>query len=405
MRVATANSYENTISQLNKRQAELSQLQGKISTGKRVQRASDDPVAAVMSEAAQNRLARVQADQRSISTSRTSLTQAESALGNAGSILQDVRDLMISAGNGTYSTKEYKDIAQQLEGMRDQLIAVANQRDSSGRTIFGGLGGTSNPFVETYGPGGQSVQFEGLRGQEATGNTTLPQSFDGHAVFMRVPPGNGSFTLELGATNVGSVYTDPGTVSDPSAVTGQAYSIAFSDASGSMQYSVTNTTTGLPVAGQTAQPYNAGSAIAFDGVSFAVNGSPANGDTLVLAPNSDPTDIFSVIQKTIDTLRGATQSASPQVLHTLSRSMTELDAGHDRILQARSLAGSWLNRAEATESLLADRALAHKAEQSTLEDLDMVQGISDFQNQQTGLQAALQSYAQVQRLSLFQYIS
>jgi flagellar hook-associated protein 3 FlgL len=34
----------------------------------------------------------------------------------------------------------------------------------------------------------------------------------------------------------------------------------------------------------------------------------------------------------------------------------------------------------------------------------MVQGISDFQNQQTGLQAALQSYAQVQRLSLFQYI-
>jgi flagellar hook-associated protein 3 FlgL len=405
MRVSTANSYDNTISQLNKRQAELSKLQGNISTGKRVQRASDDPVAAVMSEAAQNRLSRVQADQRALTTSRTSLTQAESALGSAGGYLQDARDLMISAGNGTYSTKEYKDIALQLEGLREQLIGVANQKDSSGRTLFGGLGGSSNPFVEVFSAAGSGVQFSGLRGQEATGNLTLPQSFDGNAVFMRVPQGNGSFTMALGAANGGGVRTDTGTVTDPSLVTGQAYSIDFSNASGSMQYSVTNTTTGLPVAGQTGQPYNSGSSIAFDGVSFAVTGSPANGDTLALTPNTDPTDIFAVLQKTIDTLRGATQSGSPQVLQTLGQAMTELDAGHDRILQARSLAGSWLNRADATDSLLADRSIAHKAEQANLEDLDMVQGISDFQSQQTGLQAALQSYAQVQRLSLFQYIS
>jgi flagellar hook-associated protein 3 FlgL len=404
MRVATANSYDNTISQLTKRQAELSKLQDSISTGKRVQRASDDPVAAVLSESAQNRLARVESDQRALAASRTSLIQAESALGNAGSLLQDVRDLMVSAGNGTYSPKEYKDIAQQMEGLREQLIGVANQKDSSGRTLFGGLGGTSNPFVEVLGAGGSQVRFDGMRGQEATGNTTLPQSFDGNAVFMRVPPGNGSFTLNLGATNSGGVHTDTGQVINPSAVTGQAYSISFSDAGGSMQYSVTNTTTGVPVAGQTGQPYRAGSAIEFDGVSFAVNGNPADGDTIELAPNADPTDIFAVIQNAIDTLRGATTSNSPQLLQTMGRSMSELDAGHDRMLQARSQAGAWLNRADATEALLADRAVAHKAEQSTLEDLDMVQGISDFQNQQTGLQAALQSYAQVQRLSLFQYI-
>jgi flagellar hook-associated protein 3 FlgL len=285
------------------------------------------------------------------------------------------------------------------------LIGVANQKDSSGRTLFGGLGGSSNPFVEVFSAAGSGVQFSGLRGQEATGNLTLPQSFDGNAVFMRVPQGNGSFTMALGAANGGGVRTDTGTVTDPSLVTGQAYSIDFSNASGSMQYSVTNITTGLPVAGQTGQPYNSGSSIAFDGVSFAVTGSPANGDTLALTPNTDPTDIFAVLQKTIDTLRGATQSGSPQVLQTLGQAMTELDAGHDRILQARSLAGSWLNRADATDSLLADRSIAHKAEQANLEDLDMVQGISDFQSQQTGLQAALQSYAQVQRLSLFQYIS
>ena len=35
----------------------------------------------------------------------------------------------------------------------------------------------------------------------------------------------------------------------------------------------------------------------------------------------------------------------------------------------------------------------------------MVQGISDFQNASVGYEAALKSYAQVQRLSLFNFIS
>ena len=34
----------------------------------------------------------------------------------------------------------------------------------------------------------------------------------------------------------------------------------------------------------------------------------------------------------------------------------------------------------------------------------MLQAISTFQNQQTGYQAALQSYAMVQRMSLFDYV-
>ncbi|AOW12251.1 hypothetical protein LPB72_14925 [Hydrogenophaga crassostreae] len=405
MRVATANSYDNTISQLTKRQAELSALQGQISTGKRVQKASDDPVAAVLSEAAQNRLTRVKADQRALETSKTSITQGESALGQAGEILQDVRDLLVSAGNGSYGPSEYKDIASQIEGMRDQLLAVANQKDSSGRTLFGGLGGAAVPFVDSFGAGGNGVTFQGLRGQEATGDNSLPQSFDGNAVFMRVPQGNGSFVLNTVAGNAGSVRTDTGQVTNPSALTGQNYSISFADNAGTMEYSVTNTTTGLPVAGQTGMPYAQGTSIAFDGLSFVANGTPQTGDAITLDASAPSTDIFKVLQDAVNALRSATSTNPSELIQNIGRSMAELDSGHDRILQARSLAGAWLNRADDTEALLSGRAIAHQTEQSNLEDLDMVQGISDFQNQQTGLQAALQSYAQVQRLSLFQYIS
>lgn len=45
-----------------------------------------------------------------------------------------------------------------------------------------------------------------------------------------------------------------------------------------------------------------------------------------------------------------------------------------------------------------------ETERSTAEDLDMVQAISDFQNRQTGYDAALKAYSLVQRMSLFNYI-
>lgn len=404
MRVATANSYDNTINNLSKRQTDLVDQQNRISTGKRVLKASDDPVSAVLSEAVQNRYARVESDKRALESSRTSLTQAESALGEASELIQDVRTLLVSAGNATYSDRERADIAQQIEGLRERLLGVANQRDSTGRTLFGGLGGSATPFVEAYGPtGGGGVRFDGQRGQEATGNNTLPQSLDGEAIWMQVPQGNGTFVIDLAAGNAGSLRTDTGKVTDPSALTGQDYSIAFADVAGVMQYSVTNTTTGTPVAGMSNVPYVDGSAIEFDGMSFVVSGPPGAGDAIGVVTPTTPTDIFKVMQDAIDALRTTGNGSSRT--HAVGRAMSELDASLDRTLQARSQTGAWLNRADATEALLTGRAVAHKTEQSTLEDLDLIKGISDFQNKQTGLQVALQSYAKVQSLSLFQYIS
>ena len=304
MRVATANSYDNTIAALNKRQADLTTLQEHISTGKRVQRASDDPVAAVLSETAQNRLSRVEADKRSLEASVTSLTQAESALGDAGELIQDVRDLLVAAGNGGYSGNEYKDLAQQIEGLRERLLGVVNQKDSFGRTLFGGLGGSSTPFVELYGPSGAGVvRFDGQRGQEATGANSLPQALDGNAIWMRVPEGNGTFRIDLPAGNTGSVRTDMGQVTNPSALTGNDYSIGFAQVAGVMQYTVTNTTTGTPVAGQVGVPYMSGSSIEFDGMSFQMLGQPASGDTVELHPVTAPTDLFQVMQNAVDALR------------------------------------------------------------------------------------------------------
>ena len=407
MRVTTAYAYDNTIAQLNKRQAELAAKQEHISTGKRVIRASDDPVAAALSEAVQNRLSRVQTDQRALDASRTSIQQAESGLGEAGELIQKVRDLIVAGGNATYGPVEREALAEQIKGLREQFFSVANRQDSAGRSLFGGLGGSTTPFVQTFGATGGDVRFDGQRGQQAAGDNRLPQAMDGEAIWMRVPAGNGTFALELPASNTGSLHSDAGEVTNLSALTGHDYRIDFSGTSGAMQYSVTDVTTGTPVAGQTGVPYSTGATVAFDGMSFQLSGEPQAGDRLDVVPADTPTDIFQVMQDAINALRYDNGGTGDAALRTqdLGRALTELDAGHDRVLLARAQAGEWLNRADSIENLLGNREVDHMTEQSQLEDVDLVKAYSEFKNMELGLQAALQSYASVQKLSLFQYVS
>ncbi len=403
-RISTANQFDRTIQQLGVRQTELAQQQERLSTGKRVQKASDDPVAAALNEASRNRSARIDADLRALEASRTSLQQAESGLAESGELMTRVKELLVSAGNGAYTDAERADIARQLEGLREQLIAVANRTDSNGRTLFGGLGGASVPFVDVYTPSGTGVVFQGLRGQPTPGDSSLPQTLDGDAIWMRVPPGNGSFTLSVPTTNTGSVHTNAGEVVDVSLATGDDYRVDFTLVGNQMQYTLTNATTGVAVPGHSNVPYQSGATLNFDGLSFTLNGNPANGDRVDLTANTAPTDVFSVLRGAINALRHEGVGEVGYRAQELGRAIAEMDTAHDRVLLARGRAGEWLNRADAQEVLMSDRVVDLETEQSRLTDIDLVKGISDFQKQQLALDAALKSYAQVQRLSLFNQI-
>ncbi|MBE0547584.1 MAG: flagellar hook-associated protein 3, partial [Rubrivivax sp.] len=92
------------------------------------------------------------------------------------------------------------------------------------------------------------------------------------------------------------------------------------------------------------------------------------------------------------------------VAQTVSRGLAEIDAGAANLSAWRSRAGETLNRLDALGSRLSQDKLDAQQARSEAEDLDMVQAISDFQNRQTGYEAALKTYSMVQRMSLFDYL-
>ncbi|HBQ65964.1 MAG TPA: flagellar hook-filament junction protein FlgL, partial [Leclercia adecarboxylata] len=122
-----------------------------MSTGKRVNRPSDDPIAAsqavvlsqAQSENSQYTLA------RSFATQRVGLE--ESVLGQVTTALQSAQDKIVYAGNGSLSDNDRSSIATDLQGIRDQLVNLANSTDGNGRYIFAGYKTDAPAFDQTTG--------------------------------------------------------------------------------------------------------------------------------------------------------------------------------------------------------------------------------------------------------------
>ena len=96
---------------------------------------------------------------------------------------------------------------------------------------------------------------------------------------------------------------------------------------------------------------------------------------------------------------------SNAAVQAVGQALGNLDKGLDRIHNVRGYAGELLNRADRITGDQSQRAIQLEADRTRAEDLDMIQGFSDFQNQQVGYEAALKSYSMVQKLSLFNYIA
>lgn len=399
-RVGTANMYDSTINNLGSRQSSLVDLMEKTTAGKRVLRASDDPVAAAQAERARTRITRSENDQRVLGAQRDVIAQGESELGKAHGALQDFRDLLLQAGNGSYDQVARDALVQQMQSLRDQILGYANAKDANGLPIFRGLGSPDTPLQST--PPGSSSQLN--PGQNTGSDNGLPISLDGHAAWLNVPTGNGVFVVNGAATNSGKAWADVGSVTDPSKVTGDSYTLVFAKdpTTGEISYEINSSsaTASNPVVPPT--PYKEGQAIAVGGQQISIKGTPADGDSFIMSPSSR-TDIFSVLDQTIATVKGGA-AGSAALQQGLGRALSELDSGMNRVQAMRSYAGDQLNRADRLESDMKDQALTQEGARSRAEDIDMITALSQVETQKVGLQAALQSYAQMQKLSLFNYI-
>jgi flagellar hook-associated protein 3 FlgL len=411
MRTASANTYDNAIRNITNRQSTLATLQESLTSGKKVNRPSDDPTGAANAERAMTRISRVATEQRALESQRNAIALAESTLGDANDALTQFRTLVVNAGNGVNSGAERKSIAIELQGLRDQIFSLANQKDTNGLPLFSALSSALTPFV---GPRATAPDytFNGLPGQNASNDVSIPFSLDGDAAFMHQPARDGVYNVSV--SNIPSdrtLTTDNVTITDSTLVTGASYQVAITGVDTTttpgttvVTYDLTATPPGTTTS-QTAPGYPSTQAanisvLGMPGLSLNIKGTPAVGDTLNIDPSAS---VFSVLDNAIKDISSAVNNNA--ATQAVTQALHNIDIGIERVSAVRGQAGDLLNRADRISSNQDARNVQLEADRSRAEDMDMVKGISDFQSQQTGFSAALQTYAQVQKLSLFNFIN
>ncbi|MCG1030387.1 flagellar hook-associated protein FlgL [Bacillus amyloliquefaciens] len=151
MRISTQMMYQQNMRGITDSQSKWLSYGEQMSTGKRVNRPSDDPIAA--SQAVVLSQAQAQNSQytlaRSFASQRVGLE--ESVLGQVTTALQSAQDKIVYAGNGSLSDNDRSSIATDLQGIRDQLLNLANSTDGNGRYIFAGYKTDAPAFDQATG--------------------------------------------------------------------------------------------------------------------------------------------------------------------------------------------------------------------------------------------------------------
>ena len=308
-RIATSNAYDSALTNLMSRQDNLTSTQEQMTSGKRVVKASDDPASAARAERARALEDRTTSSQKAVDASNNAMTLTESALGDAGELLQQARELMVSAGDASYSDAERASKASAIAAIRSQLLSVANRPDGQGGFVFSGQGSGGAPFVDQ--PGG--VVFKGVGGSvNVATDEPLPLTLDGGSIWLSANTGNGVFVTKN--TNSTGAWIDSGSVTAPDQITGSTYDIQFSTAGGATTYSVLQD--GNPIS--TGNAYNSGQDITVAGMSFAITGTPADGDDFQTTPSAKTLSVFDALDSAVARLSKPDQSG-PDVQQEIGR--------------------------------------------------------------------------------------
>ena len=113
--------------------------------------------------------------------------------------------------------------------------------------------------------------------------------------------------------------------------------------------------------------------------------------------------LFDTLDQTVAQLQTPGRT-SAQVAQTVFSGLAGIDAVAANLSGWRARAGEALSRIDGIADRLSQGKLDAQRQRSDAEDLDMVQAISDFQNQQSGYDAALKTYSIVQKMTLFDYL-
>lgn len=382
MRVTDRQQVDALLRAIQSIQRNIGDRQEQISSGKRVNRPSDDPAASERINQFRNVLRTTEHRLNTVNEGMGRLNLSDSVLEQAGNTVQRAKELALNMASDTNTSVERRNAAQEVQQLILGLAGIANTQ-LNGRFVFAGSQTKTEPFV----PG------------SATGSASIT---------------NG------GGASVGV------SVASASVLQPDAYQIQFTS---STQFDVLNLTTNQTVS--SGNTYASGAPFSFDGLDVTISdggGPPATGDQFFIrvgytyqgdgaavevevgdgrtVESNVPGDrIFSGPEVDLfHNLQDFHQALVTNDVSGIQAAIGQFDPALSQVNDARATIGARVNRLDTIKYGLDLLSVNTQTLRSDFEDADIAQVASDLATLQNTLEASMSTLARQFQTNLLDFI-
>lgn len=398
----------------------IADLQGKISSGVNDPRASADPVRAARLSVAKEQKQILERFDTNVKHVESRLDQTDSVLSEVTNIMQRMSEIAIRGASETVSNDERRTLRIEVEQLKDNLLDLANSKDDTGGSLFGGFRKKDAAFTQTL----EGVNYSGDSGRHrlrVSESADLETGLDGVAVFMSVATEDGQksafeivddllFTLSANAgdretTASGlfdlNVSLDLGRKADTWGMTltgpGGSATISAEVSAGGIEALIEEINAASGQTGITAR-------LADNGNDLIMS---SGGEMSLSNMTTDPVKRSTLahvtpLDKTGNRV-GETQQVVPPHL-TNGFQVDTLKNAISHMADQRGAAGALGQVAIRHSQNIDDRMLIMETSRAELEDLDIAKAVTELQRLILNRDVSQQTFVKIAQQSLFDYI-
>ncbi len=416
---------EQSVRQFSKQMEDVQKLQQKISTGKNIIFASDDPVGAVELSGLKDVQSQINQYIDNTNLALNRLRLMDSTLDAAANVFIRCNELSIQASNDILASSDREAIALEFDELKKELLSLANTKDSSGSSIYAGFKTKVTPFE--IGSDGL-VSYKGDRGSiklPVSETRMLESTLDGASVFQDIVTSAGVSTDLFAAI-------DNMTNSIRTANSG----VEAAKAPGIAKVSLTNEDPGT-------YTFTVTSGSKTEDISVALTGTDLS-DVKTLI-NSADLDIVATLEDSNTTLvltgtygydieisnfqvpnttaakaqptsflafqpvdAAGTSLGNSQTIYdfdqTIASRLDELVTIQTHLSNQRAKVGSRENSAERQRDVMEERKILISKDVSDLADADLSALVTQLQSQITSQEASQKAFVRISQLNLFDFL-
>jgi flagellin len=208
---------------LNKVNKQMEAAMEQLSSGKRINTASDDAAGMAIASRITSEVKGIEMAIRNASDGQALIDTAEGAHVEIENMLQRARELAVQASNDTNSADDRASLQLEIDQLLTEIDRTAANTSWAGKTLMGGASGGASEFSFQIGTGGAAsdtvsisidemsskaigIGTTGVSGGRATGDAGITFE-DGRLTVLGVPEQGDAFTFTLNGTSISATYT------------------------------------------------------------------------------------------------------------------------------------------------------------------------------------------------------